>query len=149
MRTRITLMSDSFKYPTKVEREKIRKLTPSIDRFKVEYKSATIGILKNFSVEEAIRSEDIYWWCNCFNNRLGKLTETNIFLQTHYLRVKVEKDKDPQNIYTDKILLDYFIEIFYYYFFSARDVLGQVLNIYYDLKVEEWFDPLFFGQGLV
>jgi hypothetical protein len=137
MGTTITLNSDTFKYPTREERKKIKKLIPKIDRLKVEYKSATIGILQDSSVETAIRSEDIYWWCNCLNNRLGRLTETFVYVQTHYLRGQEKKDEESQNLHTDKILLDYFIEIFYYYFFSARDVLGQLLNIFCDLKIEE------------
>ena len=124
-------------YPTREERKKINKLIPKIDRFKIEYKSATIEILQDSTFETAIRSEDIYWWCNCLNNRLGRLTETFVYVQTHYLREQERNDEESQNIHTDKILLDYFIEIFYYYFFSARDILGQLLNIFCDLKIEE------------
>ncbi len=137
MGTTITLKSNSFKYPTKGERKRINNQTPKIKRFNVEYKSAAIEILSDSSFETAIRGEDIYWWCNCLNNRLGKLTETYIYVQTYYQRQQENNEEKSQNVHTDKILLDYFIEIYYYYFFSSRDVLGQLLNIFYDLKNKE------------
>lgn len=137
MGTKIIIESETFKYPTKDERIKINKLIPKIDRFDVEFKSALNGILKETSYETAIRQEDIYWWCNCLNNRLGSMTETFIYLQTHYLREQEKGNGEPPNESADKLLLNYYIEIFYYYFFSARDVLGQLLNISSDLKIEK------------
>lgn len=137
MRKTITLKADTFKYPTKEERRTINNLIPRIDRFNVECKSATIEILQKSSFETAIRDEDIYWWCNCVNNRLGKLEETFVYVQTHYIREQEIKNKESENRHTDKILLEYFIEIFYYYFFSARDVIRQLLNIFCNLGIEE------------
>lgn len=133
----ITLKADTFKYPTLEERRIISSLTPRIDRFNVEYKSATIEILGDFSLDSAIKGEDIYWWCNCINNRLGKLEETFVYVQTHYRRKQEIKKEKFEDRHTDKILLEYFIEIFYYYFFSTRDVIGQLLNIFCDLGIEE------------
>ncbi|MBB1151301.1 Cthe_2314 family HEPN domain-containing protein [Myroides sp. NP-2] len=140
----ITLKADTFKYPTKEERRKINNIIPKIERFNVEYKSATIGILQNSSFETAIREEDIYWWCNCVNNRLGKMEETFVYVNTHYLRELEIKNDEAVNQYTDKLLLEYFIEIFYYYYFSTRDVIGQLLNVYCDLKLRE--DKIFLNE---
>lgn len=137
MGTKVTLKSDSFKYPTKEERKRINSQMPKTRQFKVKFKSATIEIFKESSFETAIRGEDIFWWCNCLNNRLGKLNETYIYVQTHYQRKLENQTEESENIRTDKLLLDYYIEIFYYYFFSTRDVLGQLLNNFYDLKIEE------------
>lgn len=138
MKTAITLKADTFKYPTKEERRIINSLTPKIERFKAEYKSATIEILKKSSFETAVGAEDIYWWCNCANNRIGKLEETFVYVQTHYRREQEIKNEKFKDRHTDKILLDYFIELFYYYFFSTRDVIGQLLNICCNLKVKEY-----------
>ena len=133
MQIKKTLKADTFKYPSKEERKKINKSTPKINRLKFDYKSSIIAILQGTSLENAIRNEDIPFWNNCLDNRLGKLTETYVYVQTHFKRFQ----QKSANENTDAILLDYYIEIFYYYYFSARDVLGQLLNVVYDLKSEE------------
>lgn len=137
MRNEIILKSGTFKYPTKEERNKIKKFIPEINRLKIDYKSATIEILRASTFEKAIRNEDIYWWNNCLDNRLGKLTETYIYIRTHFLRLQSSDIQKLKNKHTEKILLDYYIEIFYYYYFSTRDILGQLLNLIYELKIEE------------
>ena len=137
MENTITLSSDTFKYPTKEERKKVGEFIPKINRLKIEYKSATIEILQDSTFENAVRNEDIYWWNNCLDNRLGKLTETRVYVQTHFLRIQEGASHKSINSKTDRILLDYYIEIFYYYFFSTRDVMGQLLNIVCDLEIEE------------
>ncbi|MCK0190447.1 Cthe_2314 family HEPN domain-containing protein [Arenibacter sp. F20364] len=37
----------------------------------------------------------------------------------------------------DHILFDYYAEIFYYFYFSARDTIAQLLNVYLDLGILE------------
>jgi len=137
MSNTIILKSDTFKYPTKDERKEIGKLLPKMSRFIIQYKAATIQILQNSIIENAIRNEDIYWWNNCLNNRLGKVIETYVYVIAHFQRHKKNSLVNLENSYTDKLLLDYYVEIFYYYFFSARDVLGQVINLVCNLGFEE------------
>lgn len=137
MNKTIILQADTFKYPTKEERNEIQKHIPKIERLKVNYKPAVIGILQNQPFETAVQDEDIYWWVNCFNIKLEKLTETYTYVKTHNSRLEGIQNSETENHYTDKILLDYFIEIFYYYYFSIRDVLAQLINVSEDLKIEE------------
>ncbi|MCH5716437.1 Cthe_2314 family HEPN domain-containing protein [Niabella hibiscisoli] len=147
MNKTITLKADTFKYPTKEERKKINQVISEVKNIEVDYKSATIAILENEPFENAIKSEDIYWWSNCLTNRLGKLRETYVYVQTHFLRTKEDVSKESLNSYTDKILLDYYIEIFYYFYFSSRDVLGQLINLVEDLKIEE--NKIFLNEKFV
>lgn len=137
MNKSIILKADTFKYPTKEERKKIQQVIPKIDHLNVDYKSAFIEIVQNQPYDSAIRNEDLYWWANCLNNRFGKLNETYTYLKTHFLRLQETQNQDSGNHYTDKILLDYYIEIFYYYYFSSRDVLAQLINVVENLKIDE------------
>ncbi|WP_018614894.1 Cthe_2314 family HEPN domain-containing protein [Segetibacter koreensis] len=137
MKTEIILKSDSFSYPTKAERKEIKKRIPKISRLDIAYISAFIDFIENSEIENAITKEDIYWWNNCLNNRIGKLNETYIYTATHYQRLERSKLHEGNQKHTDKVLFEYYVEIFYYYFFSTRDVLGQLLNIMFDLRIDE------------
>jgi len=137
MKTGNILKSDSFSYPTKSERKEIEKLIPKINRLDFKYASAFIDFIENSNIENAIRKEDIYWWNNCLNNRIGKLKETYIYTSIHSHRLERSKLQDGHQKHTDRILFEYYVEIFYYYFFSTRDVFGQLLNIIFDLKIDE------------
>lgn len=122
----------SYQYPSREERVKFSKYMPKILKLEPEYLPAIFGILNNENSEEAIRREDIHWWNNCLENRLGKLRNAFIFSLTHYERVK-----EAHLRLTDDMLLDYHLEVFYYFCFSTRDVFGQLLNVVYNLKIGE------------
>lgn len=133
------LTANSFLYPTEKERRDINMRAPKIKRLKIEYESAIMNILNitNPDIENAIRKEDIYWWNNCLDNRIGKLVETYTYVIAHFSRIP-KIPESSENIYnTDAFLLDYFIEIFYYYYFSTRDILAQLLNVSFNLKIAE------------
>lgn len=139
MKKNVTLKANSFKYPTKEERIQFNKKVPKINRLNFEYKSAFFQIINRSPFDDAVRNEDIYWWNQCLNNRIGKLTQSYIYTLTHYERFKGDLTKK-----TDEILFDYYLEIFYYYFFSTRDVLAQLLNLIFNLKVSE--NRLYFNK---
>lgn len=147
MNKKIILKSDTFKYPTKEERIEIGKVINQIPRFNIKYKPSIIRIMKDNRVDDAIRMEDIYWWNNCLENRLGKVEQTYVFVNTHYNRHLQSIFDNLEDNHTDKLLLDYFIEIFYYYFFSSRDILAQLLNLFYNLKIAE--NKIFLNEKFV
>lgn len=35
-------------------------------------------------------------------------------------------------------MFDYYAEIFYYYFFSTRDIIAQLINLYYRINIPEY-----------
>ncbi len=137
MKTSIILKSESFSYPTKEERKLYENQIPKITRLNIEYKSAFINFLENKKIHNAINEEDIYWWNLCLNNRFGKLHSTYLFLLTHYNRYKKFEIEENDYKYTEAILYDYYVEIFYYYFYSVRDILGQFINVLYKLEKDE------------
>lgn len=133
----IILKANTFQYPTKEERKIIRGIIPKIKRLRVDYKPVFVEILKNEPFESVVKNEDVYWWVNCVNNRLGKLTETYVNTKTHFLRLQENRAFESENHYTDEVLLDHYIEIFYYYYFSTRDVLAQLINVSEELENKE------------
>lgn len=69
---------------------------------------------------------------------MGRLTETYTFLQNHFDRGFKENHlscNDEELV--DHFLFDYYTEIFYYFYFSARDIIFQLLNVYLDLGFSE------------
>lgn len=139
----IILPADSFNYPTANERKEMKDNFLKIERLDIKYESAFFSILDDNPFELAIRKEDIYWWNNCLNNRIGKLSETLIYASTHFERLQkgvLVKD-------TEEILFDYYSEIFYYYYFSTRDVLAQLLNLIFDLGLNP--NKIYFNENFI
>lgn len=147
MRSTRILKSESFSYPTKEERKSFNKEIPKITRLNPEYKSALINFLENKKIYDAINEEDIYWWNLCLNNRYGKLTQTYLYLLTHYNRFKKFELEDNENKYTEDVLYDYYVEIFYYYFYSVRDIFGQLINVLYKLELNE--DKIYLNKSFI
>lgn len=143
------LKASDFKYPSKEERIEALKDYPRIKSFQFDYKSEMESILvQSVPINEAARSGNLFWWSNCLKNRFGKLQETYIYAITCYNR-KFSDDllecSEAQAV--DKLLFDYYAEIFYYYFFSARDIIGQILRVYHRLNIKE--DDLYFNMSFI
>lgn len=138
-KNKVILKANSFKYPTEEERLRIKHKMPTIKRLTLDYQSTFVQIMNSTPYEEAVKNENVYWWNNCLDNRIGKLSQTYIYLSTHY-----ERFQHNELNQTDWFLFDYYLEIFYHYFFSTRDVLAQLLNIHFDLKMPE--DKIFFNK---
>lgn len=141
------LLAESFSYPTKEERHLYKKEIPKITRLNIDYKSAFLNYIENRSINNAITEEDIYWWNLCLNNRYGKLTETYLYFLTHYNRLKKFELEKDDNTHTEDFLYDYYTEIFYYYFYSVRDIFGQLLNVLYKLDFED--DRIFLNKSFI
>ena len=137
MKTTRILKADTFSYPTKEERAEINKEIPKIIRLEFDYKSAFMNYFETNDIHTAINEEDIYWWNLCLNNRFGKLNETFLYVITHYKRYNEFEIQENDNKFTEALLFDYYLEIFYYFFYSSRDVLGQFLNVLFNIKLEE------------
>jgi hypothetical protein len=135
MEKSIILRSEDFKFPSQPEREAANKDYPFFKNFDFAYIHGFKSILVDrLPAEEASRKENLYWWDLCLQNRFGFLYETYLNLITNYNRGFPEDfNKCSDNQHINKILFDYFSEIFYYYFISIRDIIGQILNLYFKL----------------
>jgi hypothetical protein len=132
---KIILKSSDYKYPTKDERIMANKICPLIKSFGFEYKNEIQLFLQDkYKFGEVKREVDLFQWDCCLLNKLGKLQETLVYLNTNYLRGQNDiANEQPINDY----LFDYYTEIYYYYFFSSRDLIAQILNVYTDLNFHE------------
>jgi len=142
MEKSIVLKSGDFKFPSEIERNEASKDYLFFKSFDFSYKSGFRSVLiDHLQPKEASRIENLFWWNMCLQNRFGFLYETYINLITNYNRgFKDDLTKCSDNEYVNKILFDYFSEIFYYYFFSIRDILGQILNLFFLIgKTERHF----------
>lgn len=133
------LKAESFNYPTKIERNDALKNYPKIMAFQFKYVSEIESILvQNSNIHDAARISNLFWWNACFSNRLGKLRETYIYVATNYNRKfnnNYAESSDSEVI--NKFLFEYYAEIFFYLFFSCRDIIGQIINLYYNLSIKE------------
>jgi hypothetical protein len=136
MKKTIILEAKSFSYPTKEENLLLNNYIPTFNKFEIKYNPAIESYLNNINIDESIRKEDIYWWNNCFENRLNKMLQTYGYVLTHYNRLS-NKNNENFNENTEKLLLNYYIEIFYYYFSSTKEVLAHFFNSYFNMKLEE------------
>jgi len=147
----IVLKAESFKYPTSEEKVEALKGYPKIELFHFTGNDILDNILnKQLPFKEVAREENLIHWNLCLNNRFGKLIESYIYLTTSYNR----KFPDDEIKYTEeeavnKVIFDYNAESFYYFFFSTRDVIAQVLNIYCCIDKPEngfYFDSKFIKE---
>lgn len=143
------IKSDEFKYPTREERLEAQKKYPKLNCFGFNYKSELELILvDNQSLDSASRSGNLYYWDNYLINRFGKLRETYIYTVTNFNRgFSDDYSECTQSQIVNHLMFDYFAEILYYYFFSTRDIIAQILTLYYNLNIEE--DNLYFNAKFI
>lgn len=147
MKKKIVLKSDNFTYPTKNELQAVNRQIPKIYRLDIVYKPVFMNYLKSQNIHKAIKEEDIYWWNLCLNNRFGKLEQTYGYVVTHYKRLNEYEFSNSENVYTENFLFDYYTEIFYYYYFSSRDILGQLLNSLFEIEDDE--SKIYFNKTFI
>ena len=137
--TKKIIRSKYYKYPTSKERKYLEEKLPNYVRFKFENVNVLESTLRlKKPLEETHKKNNLHYWNITLSNRLGKLKETQLFLLNHFDRGFKENHlgcKDEELV--DHILFDYYAEIFYYFFFSTRDTLAQLLNIYFDLNLTD------------
>lgn len=136
----IIIKSEDFKYPSKTERTEAGVRFPSLKNFEFEYKNGIESILKNEkSYYETNKEVNLYWWDNCILNKLGKLNNAYVNTFANYNRDLIKNGDEPtKGKYIHRLQFDFYAETVYYFLFSARDIVFQILNIYYDLNIEEY-----------
>jgi len=145
------LKSRYYKYPTLLEREKFSNQIPKYRKFNFKQIKVLESVLSNkLTLAETNRLDNLYHWNMCLSNKYGKLRETHLFIITHSERGFKENHLScNQREIVDRILFDYFSEIFYYYFFSTIENIAQILNIFFNLKIKEneiYFNQSFFNK---
>jgi hypothetical protein len=138
--------ASDFKYPTREERKIANVDYPSLKRFGFEYiEELPLLLSGKMKAIEVTKYSHIFQWDICLLNKLGKLHESYVFLITHYNR----GIPDDYTIHTDKESLNNFLfifytETFYYLFFSIRDMIAQIINVYCDINLSE--EEIYFNK---
>jgi len=134
MNKTINISSDDFKYPSTCERKGAIKEYPELSHFGFEFQPFTFNILP----ADLHKKDHLFWWDNCLQNKLGKLQSSYIYTKTHYERGIPESEENFTNAnYINRTQFNFYIEVFYYYFISTRDILFQIINIYYNFDLPE------------
>ena len=145
------IRSKYFKYPTSEESERLSDKLPTYKRFQFSPVNIVESTFQGQKpLKETHRIHNLHHWNKCLSNRLGKLKQTHLFLLTHYEREFKENHLEcNEEQLVDRILFDYYSEIFYYFFFSVLDSIAQILNIYFKIDKEDnkvYFKKFFFEQ---
>jgi len=128
-----------FKFPSLGERKALSNAIPKYERLNFNQINAISSALnREYNFDEINRIDNLYYWNYIFSKKLFKLSETHLFLLTHYERGFKEKILEcNQRELVDNILFNYFTEIFYYFFFSALETLAHILNKQHKLKFKD------------
>lgn len=145
----VIVKADDYKYPSLEERKEVLKNYPELTFFGFENKSVLEALINDrLSLDDAFKNDNLYWWDNCLLNRFGILKETYIYAITNYIRGFVDDyTKCSQNEIINRLQFDYYAEIFYYYFFSTRDIIAQILCLYLKINIKEI--QLHFNEGFI
>jgi hypothetical protein len=153
MKEYVTLKREDYKYPSQKEFLKHLKKCPRLEIFDFR-RTHPLALIVNdrIPMNEASRLGNLYWWDNCFLYRLEKVRDSYIYTMTNYYRGFLEDYfKCTHKQLVNHFQFNYYAEIFYYYYFSTRDIIAQILNSYYLLGIKEnkvLFNKLFINKIL-
>jgi len=132
-------MHEDFKYPSKEEALGVKNEIPHLSDFGFNIRSTIhLGIEYSLTIEELFRIDNLLSWNICLQNRFGKLWQTFEYMLVHHSRGISQNYKDNSSkTLTNTLLFEYYVEIFYYFYFSSLEVLAQILNLYFHFQIKE------------
>ena len=128
--------------PSFEERKKAATNFPSFSRLGFEKINDIENVFsRTMTLEEVKKKSDLYYWDMCLFNKLFYLKESYINLMVNYNR-GVPSDLNNPNESTDingvnHFLFSYYTETIYFFHFSIREYIYQILNVYFDLELTE------------
>lgn len=145
----VVIKRSDFRHPTKEEIRAIKHLIPKLNLFSFKEVDEISEILdKKKSLEDVHYLNNLYWWNFSLLNRRGILVHAYEEVLVHYKRGVQDDFKKHNNIdIVNRIQFNFFCETYLYLFSSFKDSLGQLLNIYFKLGVDE--DKLHFNLPFV
>lgn len=135
----VILKSKDFRYPNKAEFLKFHNNCPRLEVFGFNYvHPLALIITDKIPMNEASRLGNLNLWDYCLINRFQKICHTYVFVSTYYSRGFIDDwSKNTEKQAINHIMFEYYSEVFYYYYFSARDIIAQILCTYYALDFKE------------
>jgi hypothetical protein len=138
MNQKITFKAEDLKYPTDEELRYADSQCPKFTNFGFQRQSAIKSIFDRKPVQDASIDENLFWWDLVLKNRFGSLRGAYYESLTHFRRgFKDDYKECTENEILNRLLFDSNAEVFYYFFFVTTDVIAQILNLYFSLKILE------------
>jgi len=146
------LYSKAFIYPSQQEWKEVIDSFPIIEELAFEGINNVNENSYADELDKLIAANDIFPWINRLNNKFSKLRFSYVLLKFYKLKgindirwaehlddgtTKYFPDFKDKGDYYIKFLFNYSCENFYYHYISALDILIHLINIYYNLGVEE------------
>jgi len=127
--------SEDFQYPTKEERQLAEKNFPDLENFNCKYRSSLDLFIQN---KKSTNEYNLFFWNLNLKNKIGNLKQAYINVYVHYHKLSDKNGEDlNENDFLNIFQFNFYSEIFYYFLFSVRDVILQILNLYLDLGLKE------------
>lgn len=131
---KVTFKAEELRYPTKEEIKYANARCPKFKNFNFESQNGLILLFNGTPIEDASALENIYWWDIVLLNRFGSLRGAYFDALTHYRRGFAQEHRNcSDSEMVNRLLFDNNAEVFYYFFFVSRDVIAQILNVYYKI----------------
>jgi hypothetical protein len=138
MKQKLYFSTDKLLYPSKEEWLESEKQFPDIRNFGFPYKREFELIFgSKIPLNEKPRESNLYWWDLCLTNKIGKLKLAFISLNTHFQRYTKEFEINRNEINIHRLQFDFYLESYFYFLFSLRDNIFQIINLYFYLKIDE------------
>lgn len=134
----LKVIAADFQYPTEEEWKESEKQFPSLTNFGFEFKSE-IGLIfgQKTPLTEIPREVNLYWWDISMTNKIGKLKLAYINLNTHFQRYTKEYEKSATEVNIHRLQFDFYLETYFYFLFSLGDIIFQIINLYFNLKIDQ------------
>ncbi|WP_067151353.1 Cthe_2314 family HEPN domain-containing protein [Pseudotamlana agarivorans] len=134
-----TIKNKFYKYPSLEEGLNQTKFIPNYECFLFKRINSITSVLNgDLETDEVNRRNNLDNWNRVLTNKLFKLHETELFLRVHFERgIQDNIIKSNEKELVDGIQFQYFVEIYYYFYFSCLDILAHILNCFYNLKFKE------------
>lgn len=134
----LKVKATDFQYPTDEEWRESEKQFPNLTNFGFEYKNETKLFLElKTPLPEIPREVNLYWWDISMTNKIGKLKLAYINLNTHFQRYTKEFEVTATDVNIHRLQFDFYLETFFYFLFSLGDTIFQIINLYFNLKIDE------------
>jgi len=134
----IILKAKDFHYPSLEEIENAAQNLPNITRFGFNDILDIVEFSNGTGQEEKHFYSHLSHWDNAINSKIAKLRTTYIYTSINFKRgipVYIEDFEYKHHINSN--LFEYYSEIFYYMFFSVRDLTLQLINTYFKFNISE------------
>ncbi|MCL6296360.1 hypothetical protein [Jejuia spongiicola] len=133
------IKSDDFKYPLKTEGTKSKISIPSLTTFGFEYNNSIKSILKNKkSYYQDNKEKNLNWWDTCIRKNFIKLKSAYVHTLKNHNQYLIKNGAEPsKDRYIYRLQFDIYAETVYNVLISSKNIAFQILNIYYNLNIEE------------